>query len=337
MSSAPPSLVIAGQLRREYILPAEGKPLLDSPGGSALYAAVGALVWETPSGLLARIGENYPREWLRQWQALSLDTQGIKILPSELETRSFVAYTEGLTPQRGNPISHFLRLGLPFPKSLLGYNAALQEAPSATFQAPDSPRLLDIPSIYHQASGVHITGLDFATQMQLVTAFRQAGVRTVTLEPNPASMNGNFLTPLCSLLQGLTAFLPSEEDLRSLFWGRSSDLLQMLTTLGGFGVNYIVVKRGARGQLLYESATQRAWEIAAYPAQLRDPTHTGDVFCGGFLAAYTQTLDALQATLQGNVSASLAIEGSGAFYALQALPGLAQARLHFLKDLVKAL
>jgi len=329
--------VFAGQLRREFILPAQGKPLLDVPGGGALYAAVGALVWGASSGLLARVGEDYPREWLRQMQTLGLDTQGVKIIPGELETRAFVAYVEPLTPQRGNPISHFLRLGLPFPKSLLGYNAALDEPPSLTRQSPDSPRLLDIPPIYRQAQAAHITPLDYAAQLQLLTALRQAGVRAVTLEPASAYMNGNFLSPLRTLLQGVTAFLPSEEDLRSLFWGRSVDLLEMAAALGDFGVEFIVVKRGGRGQLLYESASRRAWEVAAYPAQALDPTHTGDVFCGGFLAAYSQHLDPLQAVLQGNVSASLAIEGSGAFYALEALPGLAQARLHFLQDLVKTL
>jgi len=42
----------------------------------------------------------------------------------------------------------------------------------------------------------------------------------------------------------------------------------------------------------------------------------------------------LAAVLHGNVSASLVIEGSGPFYALEALPGLAQARLEALRDAV---
>jgi hypothetical protein len=39
--------------------------------------------------------------------------------------------------------------------------------------------------------------------------------------------------------------------------------------------------------------------------------------------------------LYGAVSASLTIEGSGPFYALDALPGLAEARLDALKDGVR--
>jgi len=39
--------------------------------------------------------------------------------------------------------------------------------------------------------------------------------------------------------------------------------------------------------------------------------------------------------LHGSVSASLAIEGSGAFHTLEALPGLAQARLDSLAGIVR--
>jgi len=68
---------------------------------------------------------------------------------------------------------------------------------------------------------------------------------------------------------------------------------------------------------------------------MTDPTGAGDSFCGGFLAGYKKTYDPLQAALYGNVSASLKIEGSGAFYPLDVLPGLAEARLNALKDLVR--
>jgi hypothetical protein len=43
----------------------------------------------------------------------------------------------------------------------------------------------------------------------------------------------------------------------------------------------------------------------------------------------------VRAALHGNVSASIALEGSGAFFSLDALPGLAQARLETLKEIVR--
>jgi len=63
-----------------------------------------------------------------------------------------------------------------------------------------------------------------------------------------------------------------------------------------------------------------------------NPTGVGDAFCGGFLAGYRQSLDPLEAVLYGGVSASLALEGHGAFFGLGALPGLAEARLEVLRN-----
>jgi hypothetical protein len=53
------------------------------------------------------------------------------------------------------------------------------------------------------------------------------------------------------------------------------------------------------------------------------------------MAGFQQTNDPLTAALHGSVSASLTIEGSGPFYALNVMPGLAAARLHWLKDAVR--
>jgi ribokinase len=109
----------------------------------------------------------------------------------------------------------------------------------------------------------------------------------------------------------------------------------MMEAIADYGCEIVVVKRGEQGQYLYNRATRTHWEISAYPARVSDPTGAGDSFCGGFLAGYRQTYDPLQAVLYGSISASLTIEGSGAFYPLDALPGLAQARLDALKEGVR--
>jgi sugar/nucleoside kinase (ribokinase family) len=136
-------------------------------------------------------------------------------------------------------------------------------------------------------------------------------------------------------VQGLTAFLPCEEELRALFWGRTNDLWQMAEAVGEFGCEFIIVKRGAHGQMLYDSVSKKKWEIPAYPARVKDALGAGDSFCGGFLAGYQKTYDPLRGVLYGCVSASLTIEGSGVFHPLEALPGLAERRLESLTELVR--
>lgn len=59
-----------------------------------------------------------------------------------------------------------------------------------------------------------------------------------------------------------------------------------------------------------------------------------DAFDGGFLAGYRKEYDAVQAVLQGLVSASFCSEGSGPFYLLECLPGLKEARLKVLSQQV---
>jgi sugar/nucleoside kinase (ribokinase family) len=329
-------LVFAGQLRRQYLLPPEGRPLLDMPGGNLLYAASGARLWlNEPAALLARVGEDYPHDWLRQFQHRGFDSRGIKILPGPLDLRSFMAYTDATTFTRTNPVSHFARLNLPFPKGLLGYQAPSNDQDSRIRTNPDSPKLTDLLPEFFGAKAAHLCPLDFLTHTQLAPAFRHGGVRTVTIDPGPAYMNGNFLNELRSLLQGVTAFLPSEDEARQLFWGRTNDLWEMAETLASFGAEIVVIKRGARGQYVYERANGKKWEVPAYPGRMIDPTGAGDAFCGGFLAGFIRDFDPLQAALHGNISASLSLEGSGPFYPLDAMPGLAEARRQSLADIVR--
>lgn len=285
--------------------------------------------------ILARVGEDYPHDWLRQFEQKEIDPQGVKILPGPMDLRSFMVYTDPTIYQRSNPVSHFARLGMAFPKGLLGYLPPATDADSRVSSKTDSPKIIDIPSRYYGAKGAHLCPLDYLTHTQLAPAFRQGGVTSVTIDPGPGYMNGSFLNDLRSLLQGVSAFMPSEDDMRTLFWGRTTDLWEMAETLGSFGADVIVIKRGTRGQLVYEHGSRRKWEIPAYPGRMVDPTGADDAFCGGFLAGFVADFDPLHAALQGNISASLSIEGSGPFYMLDCMPGLAQARMQSLADIVR--
>ena len=329
-----PRFVVAGLLRREYLLPPVGHPLLDAPVGNLLYAAGGMRVWETEIGLLGRVGEDYPFQWRRDFEARGFDTQGLKILPDSLDLRSFRAYSENFELSLNNPVSHFARREMNFPKALLGYQPPSDTKENPRQPHPHAPTMGDIPKEYLVASAAHICPMDFNSQGQLLTAFKAGLATTVTLDPEPAYMTSGFLKDLRELLNGLTAFLPSKEELQALFWGKTNDLWEMAEALGAYGCELIVIKSGGLGQYLYDAMGEHRWEIPAYPSRMADPTGAGDSFCGGFLAGYRKTYDPLEAALHGNVSASLKVEGSGAFYPLDVLPGLAQARLETLRELV---
>lgn len=329
-----PTFVIAGKLTREYILPYSGPPLLDSPGGSLLYAAGGLAVWDTNAGLVGRVGVGYPDEWLSDLEERGFDVRGIRAMP-ELQNhdpRFFAAFNDVNERSLSSAVSHFARRQLPFPKSLLGYQPPDESRKDPRTPEPVSPSALDTPKEYRDARYVHLCPFDFVSQSQMVNMYRSGSGQTVSLDPSPGYMSPGFWRDLRLVLQGVTAFLPSEEELRSLFWGDTNDLWEMMRRVSEYGPRIVVVKRGAQGQLLYDVTGNHRYDIPAYPSRIADPTGAGDSFCGGFLAGYQQTNDPLLAVLHGSVSASLTIEGSGPFYALGVLPGLAQARLHSLKE-----
>jgi sugar/nucleoside kinase (ribokinase family) len=327
--------LIIGRLSRDYILTPDGKAYLDKPGGSLFYAGVGAAVWENGIGLVARVGEDYPQEWIEQAAHLGFDIQGIRFLHDSLDLRAFYAYLDADTVQTDNPVSHFARLGLSFPKLLLGYTAGVQTVDSRFQQTPLTIRHSDLPSEYLDASAAHLCPLDFLSHSLLPPTLRQGRVTTITMDPSPGYMDPIYWDHVPAVVNGITAFLTSEEKLRNLFHGRSDDLWEMAETIGSYGCEVVVIKRGSRGQLLYERNGRGKWQIPAYPARVVDPTGAGQAYCGGFLTGYRSTYDALEGALAGNISTSLAVEGLGPFYALDVLPGLARYRMDALREMAR--
>lgn len=320
--------VVIGKLTREFLLPASGQPRLDVAGGSLLYAAAGLGVWESGVGLVGRVGNDFPRAWLNDCMARGLDTSGIKILEENLDAREFLAYTESFELSRINPVSQFARREMTFPKSLLGYQSdkPLDEALRLS--------VTDIPTDYLNARAAYLCPMDLMTQAQMIAGLKRGTTHTFILDPAPASMTPTARREL-PLIHGVTAFITSQEEMRNLFQAETHDLWEMADGIALYGCEYVVIKCGVRGQLLYVASNKRKYEIPAYPARLADPTGVGDAFGGGFMAGYCKNYDPLEGVLHGNISASLKLEGSGAFYPLDVMPGLAEARLNVLRDMVR--
>jgi len=324
----PPNYLIFGQLTREYLLPPMGPPRLDVAGGSPLYVAAGFRVWESGLGLVGRVGNDYPRAWLNDCMSRGLDTRGIKILNENVDAREFLAYTESFELSRINPVSQFARREMTFPKSLLGYQADKPVNHALNLL------VTDIPADYQNARAAYLCPMDLMTQSQMIAGLKRGTTHTFILDPAPTSMTPAARREL-PLINGVTAFLTSQEEIRNLFQAETHDLWEMAADISLFGWEYVVIKCGALGQLLYVASTKRKYEIPAYPARLADLTGVGDAFGGGFMAGFCKNYDPLEGVLHGNVSASLKLEGSGAFYPLDVMPGLAEARLNVLRDMVR--
>jgi sugar/nucleoside kinase (ribokinase family) len=326
-----PEFLVFGLLTREYLLPATGQPRLDVPGGNLLYAASGLRIWEPGVGLVARVGEDYPREWIEDCAARGFDTGGIRVVSKKLDLRDFVSYSEALEPSHINPITHFARRGMTFPKLLLGY----QPLNERKVDEEGVLNVTDIPDQYLTARAALLCPMGLVAQTQLIAGMKRGQVHTFALEPASSTMTPKARRELPALLNGVTIFLTSQEELKNLFWGDTHDLWKMAEMVSVYGPEYVVIKCGESGQLLYDVKTKRKWEVPAYSARVSDLTGVGDAFNGGFLAGYCRGYDPIEGVLYGNISASLKIEGSGAYYPLDVMPGLAEARVNVLRDMVR--
>lgn len=327
--------IVAGLLKQETILPFSRPPILNQPGGNAMYASAGISIWDHGIGLVAQVGKNYPVEWLDQIWGWGWDVSGVRTLSEERDHRSFLAYEDPETISKGSPIDLFSSANLSFPKDLIGYTNSAETLDSRTTPSSSTLKASDIPDDYLQASAAHLCPLDYHSHILIPPVLRQGQITTITIEPAPSYMNPAFLDLFPSLLGGITAFLPTEQNALNLFRGQTTDLLEIARKLAGFGCEIVVIQRGSMGCIVYDQLSKSSWLIPAYPSQVVDPTGSTDAFCGGFLAGYRLTYDPLQAALHASIARSFCVESSGPRYLLDIMPGLAQARLESLRALVR--
>lgn len=324
-----------GSLRLDYFITADGEAHAGLIGGSGIFAAVGARIWSSEVGLISRVGSGYPTEWLEKFNQYGIDVSLVKVLPEPIEMRHFFAYHERERVLQSNPATFFLKAGTTMPKELVGYQTPQDKIPARDSYSPLSVRPTDVPEVPSGIVSAHLCPADYLTHSTLPLRLRELGVEIITLDPSSDYMQPANRNDLSLLVNGLDAFLPNEREARTIFEPATPGLPEIAQAFCDMGCRYVVIKRGLRGQFVYDGGNQQGWEIPAYNSRVKDITGAGDAYCGGFNVGLEQTNDILQAALYGTISASLAVEGTGALFALGALPGLASARLEALRPLVK--
>jgi sugar/nucleoside kinase (ribokinase family) len=332
-----PHYAIIGELHQDYAILPQDEIRLNVLGGSAAYAASGSRIWTSTIGLLARIGPDYPQAWLDELQNHGIDCSAVKRLTEPLDTRSFYVLLRpgGLRPAQ--PAAHFLRLRLTLPKPLLGYQARKVGSSGADGYGDGNIRPEELPAWISGCQGVHLCPADYLCHAILPSRLRELKVKLITLDPAPDYLRPAGLSTLRTLLNGLDAFLLDEDEAYLPFRSLRMDVWETAAAYGEMGISVIVIKRGPDGACVYDARSGSRWNVPAYPSQVKDLAGAGDAFCGAFLVGLGETGDPAEAALQACVAASLTVEGHGPLYPLQALPGLAQARLQALRPAVRAI
>lgn len=326
----PTFIVCAGGLRIDFLITRDGEAHVGLPGGNALYAAAGAKLWADHVALWARYGRNYPASWLNTLSEIGLDTAGLVRLPEERDHRTFYAYTPEGERDDTRPAGHFSRIGLALPPELNDYvHSTPQQDDPDTFE-PLALRPEDWPDAGWAQSAVHLAPLPLATHLHAPARLRDAGVKLISVDPGERYMIPERIPFIRQLLPQIDAFLPSDQEIRSLF-GEDITLWEAAEQLAEWGAPLVTVKAGADGVLLLEQRNGRRLQLPAYheagDPRIVDVTGAGDSFCGGFIAGLAGSGDSLAAAQMGLVSASMVIEGYGALDALKLGRETAEARL----------
>lgn len=330
-------LITIGGLREDYFITHDQQVHLHKLGGNAVYAAVGVALWQYRPIVVARVGRNYPAAWLAEMDARGLSTEGVVRLEDEQDTRTFYAYLSENERADTAPRKYFRQLGRPLPHALDDYLTSTPHQDKPNTFSPLAVRPADIGrlNLAGSLSGAHLAPAHFVTHRTVPTALRLADTKVITLDPSVRYMQPENHREVAEIVAGLDAFLPSEMEVQSFFRRDNVDYWEAAEAFGAMGAKVVVIKRGPRGQYVYDRVQKRRWHISAYPVRVVDVTGAGDAYGGAFLAGLVATGDPVEAALRGTVAAAMVVEGVGALYALDAHPLLAESRLRSWRNEVR--
>lgn len=320
-------------MRTDYIITRDGRAITGVVGGNALYSAVGAALWRDEVALWSKIGDNYPAKRLETLAQFGLNVTGLVRVPGQHDHRTFYAYLAGGQRDDTEPEKHFSRIGHTFPAELRGYVHSTPGQSEPDHFEPLALRPADWPSGFVSVDAVHLAPLPLSCHLAVLPELRRRPIRWITVDPGERYMLPHLQNHIRSFLPLVDAFLPSEQEVRSLF-GPAIDLEDAAQRLLDWGAPLVVVKRGAKGVMIAAQDMPGLTRLAPYHSPgdeaIVDVTGAGDAFCGGFVVGLIRTGDPLRAGRYGLVSASIVIEGYGATYGLHIPRVTAEERLRTL-------
>jgi ribokinase len=285
------SMVVIGQLTLDDIVSFAKPPMVDIPGGSALYAVGGAYMLRRGRiGFVTRKGVDFDFSVIKAACGDFIDMDGVVKMPI--------------------PCIHIWSM---FDRC--GHRYFINQRWSGQ-DTSMSPVPEDIPQHYFNDTGAFlITAFPFTWQSEIIKAMPDDAI--VMVDPHFGGIYSENRSAWNTLLGKVTLFMPSEEEMIRFFAiDRLDDLrdyVPYLKLMSGLGPEVVCIKVGPRGSLAYDKKLDACWHMPAYPGKVVDVTGCGDAFCGGFLCSYVEDHDVFEAMICGTVSSSINLERFGSF------------------------
>jgi len=324
--------IIVGDIFFETIIHHDGRVLLNSPGGSALYCAAGFRIWGKHPGILSKIIENRPTSWMQTYQSEGCDTTGIKRIRGAFDQERFYAINEEGKIAVDSPQKYFFAINQPLPKFLLGYEPPQASKEVTHSLQPSSITPDDIPQEFFQISQLVIAPTDLYTQMIVPPFYRSKTDGHLIFCGADTFMQPSYWYEFPPLIRGAQAFVASEDQLKRLFLGKNENMWEMVEFVAATGVEVVLIFSDSGDHFLYDQPAQKKYRIPRYPISPINPIGVYPAFCGGFSSGYITHFDPLESALMASVTASIKMEGAGPLFLLQTMPELAQARVNALRE-----
>jgi len=276
-----PGLICVGNLTiDEAVSPAGDR--VESVGGDALFAALGARVAGGNPTILAPLGADATPALVAAIRTAGTD-------PDSLPRRELPVVRNVIHYDDDGGREWDLVLG--------------EQHFEALSVHPD-----DVPGEALRAQGVLLSAMALEAQLELAAWLRARSTATIYFDPQEDYIAGHEAA-LLDAVRACDVFLPSEVEAAAL--AGSSDLHAAAATFLGLGPRVVVIKLAAAGCLV---ATHEAPEPTLVPTEVVEPvdsTGAGDAFCGAFATEYLRAGDAHAAAIAGASAARIAVAAPG--------------------------
>jgi len=285
--SWPLDLWVAGHVNVDHLLAVDRLPSPDRTvpatshrvrlGGTAGNIARAAAGWGVRTGLLTRVGDDFPPEFLRRLRREGIDLRGVQRVRGISTPACFIA-EDG----RG------------------GQSTIIDQGPMGA-DGPWRPS----KALLREAPWVHLTTGPPGDLLRWKTAARAQGLR-VAVDPAQEVHYRWSRGQLSELLDGAEILFGNEAEIRKV-----GEIVRVASTEELLGrVGTVIVTLGPRGAVAY-SRTGRVRVGAVRPRTVTQVTGAGDAFRGGFYAGWFEGTPLAACLAAGTRSARAWIETGG--------------------------
>ena len=280
-----PELVIIGHIINETIQ-YPGRTITPVLGSPAAYSSVVASRLGIKTGLVTKIGKDWPDELLQVIKDAEVDIRGVEV--GDKSTRNLLIYDTS-----GNKKVRYLSKAPPI-------------------------YALDVPEEYLKAKIIYICPMDHEVPLETVRELSNLGKTLAvdlmgyggaTSSVHPDKKEQESHQALKELIKHFHIVRASIEDSQCFFGakeGMEEDIAHLFTE---WGADIGIVTLGEKGAVV--TTKDKKFRVPAFPAKVEDCTGAGDAYSAGFLVEYLRTEDSYKSALFGAATASLVIEGSG--------------------------